>query len=49
MIIGYTMYLQYFSHITVATESRKSIKITVITGRKTVHHFDALNFFQGVK
>ena len=28
---------------------KQCIKFTVISGRKTMCHFDVLNFFQGVK
>ena len=44
--MGHMMYLQNFSRI---NWLQIVYKFTAITGRKTVRHFDALIFFQGVK
>ena len=48
--MGHMMYLQNFSRITGYRKLENIVyKFTAITDRKTVRHFDALNFFQGVK
>ena len=45
--MGHTMYLPALYNW--LQKVGKVYKFTAITGRKTVRHFDALNFFQGVK